>query len=112
MSYYTEQTHKKISTFIPNNFEELLAEISNMTLNCKCAKLKEKEDDRCKVLINPKEYFCDGINLNQIKSIAVRKGNDNGDKCQIFIEDCISYSQVITLNIKQTFFLFMSILED
>lgn len=111
MSYYTKKTHKKISTFIPNNFDELLAEANNMTTNCKYAKIIEKSENKCKILFNVKIFG--NVNPGQIKSLGIRNDlYEEKNRVVVFLEDCIGYSQTLELNIKQTFFLLVSLLEE
>ena len=103
---------KNIINRIPEKFEELLASVSSMVSFCKYAKVVEKQQSACRIVFNVKN-FGSSVNKNQVKGLYIRNDfSENQDTVVVFLEDCIGYPQVLELNIKQTFYLCLSLLEE
>lgn len=103
---------KNVQEKIPENFEELMTRVSSLVSFCKYAKFVEKEENKFRIVFNVRE-FGSGVDRNQIKGLCIR--NDVYEKQNIivvFLEDCIGYPQVLELNIKQAFYLCLSLLEE
>lgn len=103
---------KNIQERVPENFEELIDRVSTMVSFCKYAKFVEKEENKFRIVFNPID-FGSVVNRNQIKGLGIRKDfYKNQNIIVVFLEDYIGYPQVLELNVKQAFYLCLSLLEE